>query len=120
MSDRTRHDAFSIKFYNQGVDLPTTNPTRPLLSNIACPYHSVLLQSRRQSTPQSANTPQTLRLQDMQPVGLTQRFRVGTAASAGCTCALARGSPVDNMAREINAIVQASNRRTINTSLGQR
>ncbi|KAF1941433.1 hypothetical protein EJ02DRAFT_202337 [Clathrospora elynae] len=107
MSSYTRHDTFVIKFFNQGLVVPATNTTRASPSNTGCPFHStILLPCHRQPVVQGVCSPQMLRYTP--PVGLTQEFCVGTSASAGCTCAHPGQQNVDDMVREIEAIIQDS------------
>jgi hypothetical protein len=122
MDDHSNHDSFAIKFYNQGLTTPTTIAAGTSPSATSCPHHSILLQIRqRQPVPPGVHPLQRLDytpLCDL-PVSLSGNCRVGTSTSAGCTCGHTAGPHIDDMARELDTIVQESRRNGSKTSSRQ-
>jgi hypothetical protein len=119
MDNHGRHDAFSLKFYNQGLSPPTTTEARRVPSNASCPYHAAVLGLRLQQIGSQSTIFSRQMLQNVPPSGLTQDWCIGSSANMGCTCASARGAGRDNMAREIEAIMRASEAAATATPSGQ-
>ena len=120
MDSNDRNDAFSLKFYNQGLSCPATNVIRRLPSDAPCTYHAAVLGPRPQQPGSHSATFSRQMLQYVPPSCLTQDWSTGTSASCGCTCASARGIRGDNMAREIDTIVRASKIAATTNTSGER
>lgn len=89
MHAQRKTDAFSITFYDQGLRPPPPVPTQTALPPITCPYHVHVLQPQSVlNVPSGVHPTQRLEYTPISglPVGLSQNCRVGTSASAGCTC----------------------------------
>lgn len=68
-----------------------------------CPHHAALL--RLNPHHPVLTDPQALhRLQYTPPVGLTQTVRMGTSASAGCTCGNAIRDDTQDIFRELDVM----------------
>ncbi|KAH7067392.1 hypothetical protein BKA63DRAFT_522101 [Paraphoma chrysanthemicola] len=109
MASRAQYDEFAIKYYDQGSPLPLQHPLPTHQLSPACPYHMAILDTRTprptQGLARSIPAPHQELLERMPPVGLTDKWQVGTSASCGCTCALSLSLSTNNFARDVDAVV---------------
>jgi len=107
MAGHTNRNEFSSRFYNQGQTVPATSVASTTPPNINCPYHAPILEMAQR--PATKETHPVLRFTNAPlsalPVGLSDKYRVGTSASGGCTCRHNTAIPKDAMARELESMM---------------
>ncbi|RMZ71337.1 hypothetical protein GMOD_00005874 [Pyrenophora seminiperda CCB06] len=114
MNGHMNHNEFSDRFYNQGQTVPTTTKASTQPPNSNCPYHAPVLQMTHGPAPKGLNPVQKFANAPLSalPAGLTEKYRVGTSTSGGCTCRHNTGIPKDAMARELESMTPQMVRRT--------
>jgi hypothetical protein len=109
---QARNDEVSVTSRDQGEDSAGTTSDPTPVPRTECPYHAQLFKDPlRQSVLPGVHPSQRLDytpLCDL-PVGMSSHCNVGTSTSAGCTCAYDPNAPKDEIAHELEAILQEEN-----------